>query len=144
MKRFSFAIFAGACALLPPAAAADGALTNALAQQAIDQWLPRDGLKQVIGVMDLPQQSMAQADIRLINFTWNSPKNDPITAYALGKGGGPHKFTATATFKHYTDGRWILVRVDAPFGAFPDLNFGGEVAAMRTRLPRFSRARYID
>lgn len=118
------AVLLAFAAMLPQAASADDKLTNSLAQSALNKWLPDDGKKQVIGVMDFPQESAARADITLTNFVWNSPKNDAVTAYAMGPGGGSHTFNgnATAIFKHYNDGRWILVTVSGPFGNFENLN----------------------
>tara|TARA_R110002124_G_scaffold153244_2_gene320281 strand:+ start:19438 stop:19689 length:252 start_codon:yes stop_codon:yes gene_type:complete len=78
----------------------------------------------VNGVREIPQQNAAVADLTLTNFVYNLPKNDAITAYAMGPGGGQRTYsgTATATFIHYTNGRWVLNRIDAPFGSYPDLN----------------------
>jgi hypothetical protein len=107
------------------AQAADaGTLTNELAQKAINQWLLGNGVKLVQGVHEIPAENAATADVELTNFEWNSPKNDAVTAYAFGPGGGSHVYEghATAYFLHYTDGRWVLMRVRGPFGTFDDLN----------------------
>ena len=105
-------------------ACAGDKLTNSLAQKAVDKWVPSDGQKHVVGVVDGPQMGWAQADLQLKNFVYNSPKNDAITAYAFGQGGGRQTYNgaATATFKHYNDGRWILLSITGPGFNFSDLN----------------------
>ena len=73
--------------------------------------------------MEFPAQSMAKADFRVNNLTYELPKNDPVTAYAFGPGGGQRTYTGAmeALFKHYNDGSWMLVRIEGPMGGW-DLN----------------------
>lgn len=100
------------------AQAADaGTLTDELAQKAINQWLLGNGVKLVQGVHEIPAENAATADVELTNFEWNEPST-------LGFGGGSHVYEghATAYFLHYTDGRWVLTRVQGPFGSFDNLN----------------------
>jgi len=101
-----------------------GTLTDRMAQRALDQWLPGNGQKSVVGVVEIPAQSAARADIVLSNFAWMAPQNDAITAYAMGPGGGRQIFNGrgTAVFAHYTDGRWVLVRIETPMGNWENLN----------------------
>lgn len=100
-----------------------GTLTNARAQHVLSAFL-NTGKVQVNGVREIPQQNAATADLTLTNFVYLLPKNDAITAYAMGPGGGQRTYSgkASATFIRYTDGRWVLNRIDAPFGSYPDLN----------------------
>lgn len=100
-----------------------GTLTDARAQRVLSAFLDT-GKVQVNGVREIPQQNAATADLTLTNFVYILPKNDAITAYAMGPGGGRRTYSgkATAIFLHYTDGRWVLNRIDGPFGSYPDLN----------------------
>lgn len=104
--------------------ASSGTLTDDGARAAINQWLAGEGQVQIIGVQEVPAESGARADIVLSGFVWNAPKNDAVTAYVMGPGGGKRVYNgaATAIFIHYTDGRWLLSRVDTPMGSFQNLN----------------------
>jgi len=114
-----------------------GKLTNEKAQQAITQWLINIGnnaaTANVTGVLELPQENSAKADVNLSNFVWHSPKNDAITAYVMGPGGAAHTYMgrADAIFAHYNDGRWVLVKVVTPMGFWDNLSIvaTGEGAA---------------
>jgi hypothetical protein len=68
-------------------------------------------------------ENSAKADVSLSNFVWNSPKNDPITAYAFGPGGEAHNYTgrADAIFVHYNDGRWVLSKIVTPMGSWDNV-----------------------
>jgi hypothetical protein len=101
-----------------------GTLTNAMAQRALDHSLPGNGQKGVVGVVEIPAQNVARADIVLSNFAWNAPQNDAITAYAMGPGGGRQIFNgrAVAVFVHNNNGRWILLRIEKPTGNWENLN----------------------
>ena len=107
-----------------PSFAGSATLTNARAQRALNIWLGKDGKGKIDGVLEIPAQNSAKADITFTNLIYDAPKNDPITAYAMGPGGGRRTYSghATAYFIHYTDGRWILVRIEAPFGVFNNIN----------------------
>lgn len=124
MKRIATILILICAGVLSQETLAADKLTNELAQNAIDFWLIGDGTKRVIGVMDFPQQSAAQVDIEVTNFVWKSPKNDAVTAYAFGPGGGSNTYNGKmqAVFKHYNDGRWILDSVSGPMGTFANLN----------------------
>ena len=76
----------------------------------------------VLGVQEIPQQNMAQADIDIANMAFQLPKNDAVTAYAFGPGGGITKWSghATAIFGRYNDGRWILRSISIPGMALYD------------------------
>lgn len=69
------------------------------AQNALNQWAGNSGKIEVIGVQEMPQQNMARADIKFVNFTHSSLNN------YTGHG--------TAIFSHYNDGRWMLITVTA-------------------------------
>ena len=109
-------------ALVSGAAHPADRLTNSLAQQALRKWTAYN--PEVAGVVDLPGQGVAQVDFRVTNFLYNLPKNDPVTAYAFGPGGGQRTYTGNmvAVFKHYNDGRWVLLHVDGPLGRFSGQN----------------------
>ncbi|HYX28239.1 MAG TPA: hypothetical protein VE863_06710 [Pyrinomonadaceae bacterium] len=86
----------------PPASkSSSGRLSTAKAQATLDRWIKtrEGGTVVVIGVQETTQ-NQDQADIKVTNFqhkSWFGPR--PFT--------GP----GTATFKHYTDGRWVLTDV---------------------------------
>lgn len=95
-------------------------LTNELAQKALVQW--DQHVVNVIGVVDLPAQGAATVDFTVKDFILILPKNDAVTAYAFGPGGGQRLWSGQmqAVFKHYNDGRWLLVEVNgAGFGWQP-------------------------
>ena len=124
MKRIAFVSIALAMFIATTSTQSlAGTLTNARAQHVLSSFL-RPGQVKVNGVREIPQQNAAMVDLTITNFVYNLPKNDAITAYAMGPGGGQRTYSgkATATFIHYTDGRWVLNRIDAPFGSYPDLN----------------------
>lgn len=101
-----------------------GTLTDGSAQAAINQWLAGDGQVRIVGVQEVPAESGARADIVLSGFVWNAPKNDAVTAYVMGPGGGKRTYNgaATAIFIHYTDGRWLLSQINTPMGSYQNLN----------------------
>lgn len=115
---------------------ADGKLTNEKAQQAVTRWLNGNGTAVVTGVLEVPQENMAKADVGLSNFVWNSPKNDAVTAYMFGPGGASHTYSgrADAIFAHYNDGRWVLTKIVTPNGSWDNLNIvaSGEGATSPT------------
>lgn len=113
-----------------PVGAADGKLTNENARQAVLQFLgsgcnnPACKVN-VQGVLEMPQQNMAKADVVVSNVTLNLPKNDAVTAYAFGRGGGTRLWSggAAAIFAHYNDGRWVLTQIiKAEGGSWNNLN----------------------
>ena len=85
-----------------------GKLTTQRAQQAVSQW--SGGGILVTGVQEIPQQNAATAAISFSNFNirqqgfFGSTSTRPYT--------GPGE----ATFTHYTDGRWVLVKVSTSEG----------------------------
>jgi hypothetical protein len=109
-----------------PVSAADGKLTNEKALQTVAQVLHCYGAckMRVIGVQEVPQQNMAQADVEISNITFKIPKNDAVTAYAFGPGGGTRIWSghATAIFAHYNDGRWVLRQIICELGNWDNLN----------------------
>jgi len=98
----------------------DGKLTNEKANQLISQLFNKQPDKlEVIGVME-PSQNVAQADVVITNLLIARPKNDAVTAYAFGPGGGSYLWSGSgkANFVHYNDGRWVLTRLDTEAGSF--------------------------
>lgn len=95
--------------------AGDGKLTNEKVLQTVTQVLPCFGKckMKVIGIQELSQDNAAQADIEISNITFERPKNDAVTAYAFGPGGGTYLWSgnATAVFGHYSDGKWVLRQI---------------------------------
>jgi len=99
-----------------------GKLTNDAARQAVAGFFGggRFARLDVQGVQEFPQENSARADLYMVNFTYEAPKNDAVTAYAFGPGGGQRTYTgkASAIFAHYNDGRWVLSKVTTPMGDF--------------------------
>jgi hypothetical protein len=112
-----------------PAFAADK-LTNSSARQALLQFFNCASKNppctiEVLGVLEVPQQNTARADVTVLNVTLKVAENDAVTAYAFGRGGGTRLWSgaATAFFSHYNDGRWVLTQiVKAEGGSWEHLN----------------------
>lgn len=106
--------------------AAGGKLTNEKALQTVGQVLHCFGQckMKVLGIQEFPQQNMAQAYIDVSNITFQRPKNDAVTAYAMGPGGGTLIWSgrATAIFGHYNDGTWVLRQIATEVGTWDNLN----------------------
>jgi hypothetical protein len=106
--------------------AADGKLTNEKALQTVLQVLHCSGQckMNVIGIQEIPQENSARADIKISNITFERPKNDAVTAYAFGPGGGSYIWSgnAIAVFGHYNDGTWVLRQIVTEVGNWNDLN----------------------
>lgn len=113
-----------------PVWAADGKLTTWNARNAVFLFLNCDSKNppceiDVRGVVDIPQQNMARADVMVSNVTLKVPNNDAVTAYAFGPGGGTRLWSggATAIFTHYNDGRWVMTQlIKAEGGSWDNLN----------------------
>jgi hypothetical protein len=105
--------------------AAAESLSNAMAQQAVLDWLAGNGSATVEDVQEIPAANAAKADVTVTDMRWNSPRNDAVTAYAFGPGGGVQVYSGhlDAFFAHYTDGSWALVRVVGPMGSYDNLHF---------------------
>lgn len=84
-----------------------GQITTEKAQQALNQWITRAGRGQVTivgGVREVPAENAATAELKFSNFIYQSNQTKETRNYS-----GP----GTATFMHYTDGRWVLNKVVA-------------------------------
>lgn len=82
-----------------------GKITTEKAQRALDNWISSAGSGQVSivgGVRELPTENAATAELKLSNFNYQSTQTKQYRTYS-GSG--------TATFVHYTDGRWVLNKV---------------------------------
>jgi hypothetical protein len=103
-----------------PAAAQNATLTDASALGALNSWLGTTGQVSNVGVQEVPAQSAAQVDFDITNFRYNAPRNNAVIGYAFGPGGGVEVYNghAQAIFIHYTDGRWVLLRVQIPGNSF--------------------------
>ncbi len=88
----------------------DEKLSRSQATRDLRSWMEQpDATFRVIGVQQMPQLGGANVDFYMKNFRIGLPKNDAITAYALGPGGGTKIWTGNghAIFKHYNKG-WVL------------------------------------
>ena len=102
-----------------------GDLTKQKAHGAVWRFMNGDAKElQVVGVRELPQQNAAQADLIIKDWRLARPKNDAITAYALGPGGGTVIWSGrgTAIFLHYNDGTWVLTSISIDAGTWNNLN----------------------
>jgi hypothetical protein len=125
--------------ILPNSVLADDKLTNEKAYNAIWQFMHANPKElKVIGVRELPEQNAAIADFTVTDWLLARPKNDAITAYALGPGGETFLWSGpgTATFVHYNNGTWVLTAVSIAPGTWNNLNF----PAVDTDAPRPSNA----
>lgn len=77
---------------------------------------------EVQGVLEVSQQNIARADAVVSNVKLQLPKNDAVTAYAFGPGGGTRLWDGRAQlhFVHYNDGGWVLTRIDRDDGRYWD------------------------
>jgi hypothetical protein len=76
------------------------ALTDDRARKALEQFAA-PGTVSFSGVQEIPQFNSAGVNLTLTNFRYKS--GDTTLTYS-----GP----ASATFTHYTDGRWVLSQVN--------------------------------
>lgn len=100
--------------------AADGKLSNQQAKQLISELFNKQPDKlEVIGVFQ-PQENVAQADVAITNLAIAIPKNDAVTAYAFGPGGGTRIWSGRgkANFMRYNDGAWVITTLDTDAGSF--------------------------
>jgi hypothetical protein len=83
-----------------------GKLSNDAAQLAIDQWAGDRGVATVKGIIEVPTENSAKADILCsnLNFSFKKPMFGQLV---IAKYSGP----AIGIFSHYNDGRWILTKV---------------------------------
>jgi hypothetical protein len=126
MKRTFISGLVAFLVLLQGQAQAAGTLSNQAAYNAVWQFFKghADGVV-VTGVLEIPQQNSAQVDIQITGWLLARPKNDPITAYALGPGGGTFEWTGAgkAIFVHYNDGRWVFRQLITPQGTWSNLSY---------------------
>jgi cytochrome c len=100
--------------------AADGKLSNQQAKQLISELFNKQPDKlEVLGVFQ-PQENVAQADVAITNLAIAIPKNDAVTAYAFGSGGGTRIWSGRgkANFMRYNDGAWVITTLDTDAGSF--------------------------
>jgi len=90
------------------ATATGGKLTTQRAQQALSQW--SGGGIMVTGVQEIPQQNAASAALSFSSFNVRQQGFFGQTSTRAYTGPGE------ATFTHYTDGRWVLVKVTTSEG----------------------------
>lgn len=79
-----------------------GKLTAEMAQRAVDAWRGGNAPVRVLGVAEEPSQNSATADLE---FSRDFRIRDAIFGETFADGPG------TATFKHYTDGRWVMTSI---------------------------------
>ena len=80
-----------------------GKLTTEKAQRAMDTWIRSvRGTARVQGVQEITQNNAAIADVKFTDL----PAKDGFQRDVLFSGMGK------ASFTHYSDGRWVLKRVD--------------------------------
>lgn len=120
--------------------AADGTLTNQKAEQAVLQFFKDHQVEkvEVVGVLELPQQNAAQADLVITNMLVARPKNDAVTAYAFGQGGGTFLWSGRgkAIFMHYNDGRWVFNQLITEVATVDNLNIVVGSPVKRSVQPR--------
>lgn len=89
----------------------DGILTTQKAENALEKWAigarasdcsGNCKVSIVGGVRELPQQNLAVAELKFSEFIYQ-PRNENVKRIYSEKG--------SATFTHYTDGRWVLTNV---------------------------------
>ena len=124
----AFSLIYAACLFLAPnspVSAAEGKLTSKKAHAAVLRFFGGQADKvEVTGVLEIPQQNAAQADLVISNWIRKTPQNDPVTAYAFGPGGEAYTWSgrAKAIFAHYNDGRWMLTTIVTDTATWSGLN----------------------
>jgi hypothetical protein len=79
-------------------------LTQQQAQAALDKWISREsGSVTVSGVQEIPQENSARARLTFRNLHIEWTEGNPRQMNYSDSG--------TATFTHYTDGRWVLNQI---------------------------------
>ncbi len=85
-----------------------GVLTTEKAQNAVNKFASANGSGRITikgGVQEIPSQNAAVAKLNVDDFTDKDGKQ------YKGK-------EATATFTHYTDGKWVMTKVEISLGAW--------------------------
>lgn len=84
-----------------------GKLTNQIAQRAVTQWAGTgNGNVMVMGVLEVPQENLAKADIQFSRFKY--PSKDSMFGNTTTE---TYSGSGVAIFAHYNDGRWILTQI---------------------------------
>ena len=118
----------------PRAPAVSTTLTAASVQAAVNQavaWTQTGGSVAVAGVREVPAQNEATADLQFNNFQYNAdfmnipkpksertPAGDPAVVYippSASRNISNYSGRGIASMTHYTDGRWVLTRIDFNF-----------------------------
>ena len=125
MKNFLrlFAVFAVGF-VLSTGVLADN-LTNGKVHGAVWQFMNGAAKDlQVVGVREIPQQNAAEADLVIKDWKLERPKNDAVTAYAFGPGGGSFLWSGrgTAGLVRYNDGTWVLKSIVIQPSTWNNLN----------------------
>jgi hypothetical protein len=93
-------------------------------QAAVDQALDftkKGGAVRVVGVQEFPQRNEARADLVFASFQYNAgsmklpkPKNEvtPLQPSPEYRYTQEYSGQGVAILKHYSDGRWMLTRID--------------------------------
>jgi hypothetical protein len=102
-------------------------LTNQKAYGAISKFANGNAQLTVVGVRETSQQGTMVADIVVKDWFLERPKNDMVTAYVMGPGGGTFHWSGNgvAIFVHYTDG-WVLKTVSIGPYTWNNLNIPAE------------------
>ena len=116
----------GTCLGQAPTAASVQAAVN----QAVD-WTQTGGSVTVVGVREVPGQNEATADLQFNNFQYNAdfmktprpksertPAGNPAVVYippSATRNVLSYSGSGVASMTHYTDGRWVLTRIDFNF-----------------------------
>jgi hypothetical protein len=109
-------------------------LTAASVQAAVNQavaWTQTGGSITVVGVREVPGQNAAAADLQFNNFQYNAdfmsvpkpksertPAGNPAVVYippSASRNFLNYSGQGVASMTHYTDGRWVLTRIDFNF-----------------------------
>jgi len=107
--RFVLCVGVSICFFFSAGCERRGVLTQEAAQDAINQWATskfaanKNAVKIIGGVRELPAENSATAELQFDSFNYTLTQSPDTGRIYNGRG--------IATFAHYTDGRWVLNRV---------------------------------
>jgi hypothetical protein len=93
--------------------AVQGTLTNSMAEQTINRWMPGCNAK-VTGIQEVPQENVAIVNVRFSNVHFTRTEmvfDDQRKGFYEGPVPKTYSGPGIANFTHYNDGRWVMTKV---------------------------------
>lgn len=102
-----------------PSSSSSGALTNSVAEQTLNQWMPGCNAT-VTGIQEVPQNNTATVNVMFSDFHFLRTEevyDDQQKGFRQGQVPKTYSGPGIANFTHYNDGRWVLTKVITSQGA---------------------------